>query len=86
LHVAAWHCPAAHEVAHATHAAPPVPHAPVVFPASQVVPLQHPVGHVAGEHIVDATHVPVALHVSLSASQFVHAAPPFPHAFGAVPT
>jgi hypothetical protein len=32
-------------VAHATQAAPPVPHIPFAVPASQVVVLQQPLGH-----------------------------------------
>ena len=44
--------PAAHDSPdlHAAHVMPAPPHSAVVLPGSQVVPLQHPVGHDEGVH------------------------------------
>lgn len=64
---ALWHEPPVHVcvLLQVWQVAPPLPHAPVLVPAAQVLPLQHPV-HVVGshthappEHFCPVPHVPV---------------------------
>jgi hypothetical protein len=84
LHVDGWHEPMVQvsPAGHAVHARPPIPHAPVVLPGSQVPALlQQPVGQVAGLHVgwqLWAVHASPGGHA-------VQLPPPLPHAIVVVP-
>jgi hypothetical protein len=72
------------------HAWPPIPHAVESTPATQVVPLQHPV-QLSGPHLGVPTHAPperpgVLEHVSPMSSQLWHAWPALPHARSLAPS
>ena len=70
---------------HATHAAPPMPHAPFCVPAAQMSPWQHPgvppTPQFAALQSGVGTHWPAPLQFSFTA-HFLHATPPSPHALG----
>jgi hypothetical protein len=85
VHVAPWHTPATHESpdAHASQAAPPVPHAFRVVPVWHTPePLQQPVGQVEALHAATLQLPAVQLSPDGHA---VQVAPPVPHAAFVLP-
>jgi hypothetical protein len=75
--------------AHGEHALPPIPHAAVVLPPTQVLPTQQP-AQLPGPHVTGGWHVrsfgwPVGTQMSPIEMQFLQAAPALPHAMLSAP-